>query len=366
MTIIIAAILLQNTALNGVMANKGDRMPTYIQPTKKHLVVLGLSACISSPVIAGWQVHWIDKFDGDAVNWDNWTAQTKANYNAEVQCYTDDDHSNEKNYDVSNGTLKIIARKKTLNCPTLGGQTKTWTSGRLNSKDKQEFLYGRIESRIRFHNLEAGTWPAFWMLENRIAEQPNRGDNDFAHWPAPGAGEIDVWEWFSNSPDTYITNFFNHGGCGEEYRYPYTNGAQDVLDWHQYAMEWSKDRIDFYMDDKLVVSQNMSGCHQYQEPMFVLLNVAMGGMLGGAIDPNLAQATMEVDYVAHCQKSELSRDQYCNEDTLLADESNDADLPKPVNAVVSAGSSTVFGLLMIAFAAIIRTNTDRKTRRTEC
>ena len=78
-----------------------------------------------------------------------------------------------------------------------------------DKKDKQEFQYGRIESRIRFHNLEAGSWPAFWLLENRIAQQPSKGDNDFSHWPSAGAGEIDVWEWFSNQPSSYITNFFS-------------------------------------------------------------------------------------------------------------------------------------------------------------
>nr|WP_065820245.1 glycoside hydrolase family 16 protein [Vibrio cidicii] len=124
-----------------------------------------LSLLLSNTVYAGWEVQWIDTFEGEGVNWNNWTAQTQANYNNEVQCYTADDHSDQRNYDVSNGTLKIIARKERVNCPSLGGQSKSWTSGRLNSKDKREFLYGKLEARIRFHNLEKGTWPAFWMLE---------------------------------------------------------------------------------------------------------------------------------------------------------------------------------------------------------
>lgn len=289
------------------------------------LLAGALFVLFSTPSVAGWEVQWIDKFEGNGVNWNNWTAQTNANYNNEVQCYTADDSSGERNYEVSEGTLKIIARKNPNNCSTLGGQYKTWTSGRLNSKDKQEFLYGRIESRIRFHNLEAGTWPAFWMLENRIMQQPVKGDNDLAFWPNPGAGEIDVWEWFSNNPDSYITNFFNTGSCGSEVRYSYPNGAQDVQDWHRYAIEWSEDHIEFFMDDTLVASNDMSNCSQYEEPMFVLLNVAMGGMLGGSIDPNLQTATMEVDYVAHCQSSDSSNAIYCNEDTLVSDSEPDGD-----------------------------------------
>ncbi|GLS91248.1 hypothetical protein GCM10007916_23170 [Psychromonas marina] len=309
------------------MISNIERNPVTFLP-KKHgqAIVLGtFLACTAAPALAGWEVQWIDTFNGSGVNWNNWTAQTEANYNNEVQCYTDDDSSSEKNYDVSDGTLKIIARKKGNNCSTLNNQYKSWTSGRLNSKDKQEFLYGRIESRIRFHNLEGGTWPAFWMLENRIKEQPYKNDDDFSHWPNAGAGEIDVWEWFSNEPDTYITNFFNEqkyisNDCGNEVRYSYPNGASDVTNWHNYAMEWTADNISFYIDSTLVVSQDVSNCPQYKEPMFVLLNVAMGGMLGGNIDATLQKATMEIDYIAHCQPSDENSAIYCNED--LVDDDN--------------------------------------------
>lgn len=313
---------------------------------------------LSPTSFAGWEVQWIDTFDGDGVDWSSWTAQTQANYNNEVQCYTDDDYSDKRNYDVSNGTLKIIARREINSCVTLNGATKGWTSGRINTKDKREFLYGRLESRIRFHNLEAGSWPAFWMLENRIQEQPIKGDDDFVHWPNRGASEIDVWEWFSNEPDTYITNFFNTlpGSCGAEYRYNYPNGGQDVLDWHRYAVEWTEDLISFYIDDTLVVSRDMSRCSRYEEPMFALLNVAMGGNLGGAIDPTLSQVVMEVDYIAHCQISDSNSAAFCDESLPY----DDAELPPtpttpPTNddqspSTPEAGSNSyglIFGLFVL-------------------
>ena len=278
---------------------------------------------------AGWQQTWIDDFNQTSVNWSNWTAQIQANYNNEVQCYTDNESADNGNYQVSDGTLKIIARKQNISCPGLGGQQKSWTSGRLNSKDKQEFLYGRIEARIRFHNLEGGTWPAFWMLENRIAEHPKKNDNDFVNWPNPGAGEIDVWEWFSNEPNTYITNFFNTNGCGNEVRYTYPNGGQDVRNWHRYAMQWTEDKVEFFVNDIKVTEQDISSCAQYKEPMFILLNVAMGGNLGGSISASLNEATMEVDYVAHCIASNDNNSQYCDEslseptEPVIMDSDND-------------------------------------------
>jgi beta-glucanase (GH16 family) len=271
------------------------------------------------PLNAGWETQWIDSFDGAGINLNNWTPQIQANYNNEVQCYTDDDSSANRNYEISDGILKIIARRQSINCPGLGNAYRSWTSGRINSKDKQEFLYGRIESRIRFLNDEAGTWSAFWMLENRIAEDPKANDNDFVNWPNPGAGEIDVWEWFSNSPNTYITNFFNaSSNCGSLFLYDYPNGGADVKQWHDYAIEWDANAIKFYIDDIMVKSHNITSCAQYKEPMFVLLNVAIGGSLGGNIDPALNLATMEVDYIAHCTVSNSNSANRCNEATPSA------------------------------------------------
>ena len=145
-----------------VLVKKGHPWLCKLTP----LITSVVLTCIAAPAAAGWEIQWQDQFDGTGVNWNNWTAQIQANYNNEVQCYTDDDSSENRNYDVSDGTLKIIARKQTIDCPGQNGARRSWTSGRLNSKDKSEMLYGRIESRIRFHNLEEGTWPAFWMLEN--------------------------------------------------------------------------------------------------------------------------------------------------------------------------------------------------------
>jgi beta-glucanase (GH16 family) len=315
-----------NIKVQKIMPNRGKLLPSLAS-----LLLISFSP----PSLAGWEVQWIDTFEGNSVNWDNWTAQTKAFYNNEVQCYTDDDSSSEKNYDVSDGTLKIIARKKDNFCSTIS-RNQSWTSGRLNSKHKREFLYGRIESRIRFQNAEqllSGTWPAFWALENRINQQPIASGDDVS-WPNAGASEIDIWEWFNNSnwypngaPDFYITNFFNEvsydspvtTACGSNVSYNYPNGAADVQNWHNYAMEWSADEISFYIDETLVVTQDLSNCNQYQDPMFVLLNVAMGGNLGGPIDPDLTKVTMEVDYVAHCQASDANSATYCNEELVEPD-----------------------------------------------
>jgi hypothetical protein len=122
------------------------------------------------------------------------------------------------------------------------------------------------------------------------------------------------------------------------------------MSFRTYAIEWSADEILFLMDDQVVAQQDVSSCSQYEEPMFVLLNVAMGGTLGGNINPQLNSATMEVDYVAHCVKSSANEFQQCNENTpVIADDDGDRvsnsidDCPNtPPGAQVNARGCQIF------------------------
>lgn len=332
----------------------------YMQKNSRHLHGYGLSMkkiilpllllITAKPVFAGWETHWIDKFDGTSVNYNIWTAEIQADFTGTEECYTDDETPGTGNLDVSNGTLKIIARKGNINCPGLNGKAKTWTSGRLNTKDKAEFLYGRIEARLRFSNLESGLWPAFWALEGRINEPPIKGDNDNVPWPNLGAGEIDIWEWMAQFPSTYFNAFHNIEGdnpanpkCGKTRAPALPGGATDIQQWHTYAMEWSKTAINFYMDDNLMSSNDVSQCAQYREPMFALINIQIGNA-GGPIDPMLEKATMEIDYVAHCLATDSNNLTSCNE-TTPAQQDDDGDgirnlddlcLSTPAHATIDA------------------------------
>lgn len=301
---------------------------TFIETVKQKTLVraLPLSLLVSAFWLtphaqAGWELEWIDNFDGDGVNWDYWYPQVQANYNNEEQCYTDDDSSDDRNFDVSDGTLKIIARRGDIECPGLNGEHRGWTSGRINSKDRREFLYGRLEARLRFDTILNGSWPAFWLLEGRINQAPIAGDNDFAAWPNPGAGEIDVWEWIARRPSGYITNFFPQT-CGKKERHDYPGDADDAHSFQRYAIEWTPDHVSFYMNDRQLSVHDMSDCPQFEEPLFVLLNVAIGGDLGGEVDPALNMATMEVDYVAYCSLSEDNNAKACGPNTPLADDTD--------------------------------------------
>lgn len=149
----------------------------------KHTLILAPLLVGSVPALAqdgGWTLVWEDAFDGDTLNPDNWSAQTGNGQayglpagwgNNELQYYT----SLSNNLEVSAGTLKITAREQSL-----GGSN--YTSARIRTINKQEFLYGRIEAKMKLPSTP-GIWPAFWMLPT---------DSPYGGWAS--SGEIDVME----------------------------------------------------------------------------------------------------------------------------------------------------------------------------
>ena len=65
-------------------------------------------------------------------------------------------------------------------------------TGGIKSLGKHDFLYGRIEARIKT-NLHTGTFPAFWLMPT----------NNIGGWPH--GGEIDIWEVINNEDRAYGT-----------------------------------------------------------------------------------------------------------------------------------------------------------------
>jgi beta-glucanase (GH16 family) len=158
-----------------------------------------------------------------------------------------------------------------------------WASTKLVTKDKVGFKYGRIEARIK-GPVGKGTWGAFWMLGADIDE---RG------WP--GCGEIDVTELLGSSPSTNLG--YIHGPSGSrgervEMKTPHAS------EYHTYAVDWLPDQIRYYLDGVpfLTLDKRDPGW-VYDHEFYIVINLAMGGNLGGEIEANLKNSTMEFDYI---------------------------------------------------------------------
>lgn len=194
--------------------------------------------------------------------------------NAESQYYTD----RSQNVIVENGLLKITARRE----PYLGSD---FTSARIQSHQKFEFTYGRVEIRAKMPT-GGGTWPALWMLG---------ADFQTNAWPA--AGEIDIMEHKGNAQDViYGTTHdpFNFGGNA---RSGSTTISGASTEFHVYALEWTASEIRFYVDDQQYYAVSNNSGLPFNKDFFLILNVAMGGTFGGVIDSSFTESTMEVDYI---------------------------------------------------------------------
>ena len=218
--------------------------------------------------------------------------------NGELQHYTDQI----SNSYVSNGTLKIKAIKENY---SYNGVTKNYTSARLNSK--YAFKYGRIDVGAKLP-AEAGTWPAIWTLGANINETGNYFGSTYGNVGWPDCGEIDIME--QNGLDKSITYGYMHYRNLVSGQYENQGTTTPINDssgsYHKYSLIWTEDVIQILLDDNVFFERQNINELPYDNPHYILLNIAMGGSLGGDIPANFSDAIMEIDYVRVYQQSPLS------------------------------------------------------------
>jgi beta-glucanase (GH16 family) len=225
---------------------------------------------------------WSDEFDGTTLNLDNWSYELGDGCpnlcgwgNNELQEYTDDNHR------LEDGMLIISAKK---------GSNSNYTSTRIKTKGKQEFQYGRIEARVKVPS-GAGMWPAFWALGNDIETNS---------WP--NCGEIDIVEYVGKNPGQIFTSVHTPSSYGNTVNSMITNVPNVEEDFHNYAVEWNENFIDFFFDDTRVYTYFVQTKNQntwpFNKPFFFILNLAVGGNFGGPVANNIEfPREFIIDYV---------------------------------------------------------------------
>lgn len=251
------------------------------------LFSLSLTNCIEHKSTLVW---W-DEFDYTGV-----PDTTKWNYdlgdgcpgvcgwgNNELQYYT----NRTKNVRVENGILIIEAHQDSVD-------GKAYSSSRIISKNKGDWLYGRIEVRAKLPRGK-GTWPAIWMLST---------DWSYGGWPA--SGEIDIMEHVGFDPGvihgTIHTQKYNHISQTQKEGTITIPDCQD--EFHRYAIDWQKNKIDFFVDDQLYHTVTRDPADDFRRWPFdkrfhLIMNLAVGGNWGGiqGVDDSIWPQRMEVDYV---------------------------------------------------------------------
>lgn len=234
---------------------------------------------------------WSDEFDveglPDASRWGYDVGDGCPNLcgwgNGELQYYTETRLENAR---VENGSLIIEARKEPFG-------SREYTSARLVTKGKGDWLYGKIEISARLPS-GVGTWPAIWMLPS---------ESFYGGWPA--SGEIDIMEHVGFAPDSVFaavhTSAYNHT-LGTQ-RMGRTAIPDAETAFHVYAIEWTPTRIDFYVDGTRYFSFLKEGpsyeVWPFDRSFHLILNIAVGGSWGGlqGVDDTIWPQRLVVDYI---------------------------------------------------------------------
>ena len=228
---------------------------------------------------------WSEEFnytglpDSSIWNYEDWEP---GKVNDELQKYTKERLENTR---VEDDHLIIEARRDFYN-------GYEYTSGRLTSQNKGDWKYGRIEAKIMLP-VGIGTWPAFWMMPT---------DSKYGGWP--DSGEIDILEHVGYDPGEV------HGTVHTEaYNWPagtQVGNSTTVEDcqynYHVYALEWTEDKMEWYVDDNLYFSfykEGSSDVWPFDQEFYVILNIAIGGNWGGVegVNNSIFPTSMLVDYV---------------------------------------------------------------------
>ena len=243
----------------------------------------------------GYELVFADEFNsGDIPDPEKWDYDTHRNaegwYNNELQYYS---NGRAENARIENGVLVIEALKDggaVSDAIDYGGQE--YTSARLHTKGKAAWTYGFYEVRAKLP-CGRGTWPAIWMLP----EDPD------VEWP--DGGEIDIMEHVGYEPGVIHTSVhtkaFNFGkGTQRTTSFELPTACTQ---FHRYQLLWRPEGLIFAVDDapRFAFKKLRSGKSRwpFDEPMHLLLNIAIGGDWGGrkGVDQTALPQRMEIDHV---------------------------------------------------------------------
>jgi beta-glucanase (GH16 family) len=264
------------------------------------LAVLGCAFVLTRSALPGADTPvappaptWSDEFDqpeNSAPDSSKWTFDLGATGwgNRELQHYTDRRENARIVADpaaLDGRALAITARRS---------DTGAFTSARLKTAGKFSVTYGRIEARLRLPR-SRGIWPAFWMLGDNIVR---------AGWPA--CGEIDILEVVGHEPGRAHATLHGPGYSGEKGLSASTvlpAGAALGDRYRVFAVDWRPDRIEWFLDGQVFARRTPADLPAgarwvFDAPMFVLLNLAVGGNWPGPPDTTTAfPQTFLIDYV---------------------------------------------------------------------
>jgi len=209
----------------------------------------------------------------------NRTADTTNN---EIACYRPEQVS------MTSG-LVITAIYQTNTCSSGISPSQQWpyTSGQI-MWNSRSFLYGTLEFRAKFPTGQ-GTWPAVWM-HGVVCQEYFKNWDGTCGWPTPPADEIDVAEvasgLFPGTVNQQIHSGSHNDGC---------RPTVTLNQYHTYQFIWQPGSLTWKIDGNTTCT--VTGSYVPSNPMFLIINVAVGGIGGGTPNPSVFPQSLFVDYI---------------------------------------------------------------------
>ena len=255
------------------------------------LICSTFASCLSAaPSGTDWVLKWSDEFNDsglpDTTKW----AYDVGKFNDELQYYT---KARKENAHCENGNLVIEAIKEPY-------QGFNYTSAQITTRGKAQWTYGRVEVRAKIP-AGKGVWPAIWMIGTLKKIWPDEGEIDIME---------NVWSLFGQVEGSIHTNSIN---ADKNYPLP---SATYYDNYYTYAIEWNSDTISFFVDDAKYFTflNDHTGWQAwpFSAPAYLILNLAIGGSWGGAVDTTIFPTKFYVDYVRVYQKDAVSTVRHSN------------------------------------------------------
>lgn len=277
-------------------------MKTYIFS----LPILLASVLYAFPTAAqDYQKVWSDHFNNTTLNPAIWSMENdigiwNTGANQELQHYLPE---NITLGDDGQGNHCLILTAKKESTPS----GYPFSSGKVTTKGKLAFQYGKLTARIKMPDIGNGLWPAFWLL----------GYTPLT-WPA--SGEIDVVEMghaqglANGTPNKYFSGALHWQANNQraDYANHLTASADLTADYHTYTLEWTSSEIRMYLDDNAqpYFTMDITGAdaEEFRDyPMYIILNLAVGGMLPDIYNESDITAPMPakmyIDYIELYQQT---------------------------------------------------------------
>jgi beta-glucanase (GH16 family) len=239
-----------------------------------------------------WDLVWSDEFDGEELDESKWSYMLGTGTSEGLTDWgnNEEQYYRKENVVVADGLMTISAKEEEY-------EGKNYTSGRIRTKNKVDWTFGRFEVRAKMP-VGKGLWAASWMMPT---------DVEYGGWAA--SGEIDMVEYLGDDLKTvhgtlhFGGNWPNNASKGKSYQLTTETFSEE---FHDFAMEWTEGKFHWYVDDKLYQVQTQgdwwssggSSPAPFDKRFHYLFNLAVGGYWPGSPNDNTVfPQEFVIDYI---------------------------------------------------------------------